>query len=76
MREALIVPQKLAEIVDRYGQNDDCSDKDPLPIGINAKEQQTIPQNFENNRTDHGSQNCALAAGQVRSADHRSSNDR
>ena len=38
--------EQFTEIVNRNGQNDDGADEDPLPIRINAEEQETVAQHF------------------------------
>ena len=62
-KNSSVMTKEFPKIVDGNGKNDDCSDKDALPVGIDAEEKQTVPQYFQNHCADYGAKNRAFAAG-------------
>ena len=71
-----VMTKEFSKIIDGDGENDDSSNKDALPIGVDAEEQQTVAQDFENDGADDRPKNGPFATGQIRATDHRGGDDR
>ena len=60
--------------VHRYRKDNEEPDKGPLPERGNPQKDQTVPDNFNQRRSDDGTEDCSGTAKEIGSSDHCGSN--